>query len=368
MKIILYFMRNYYLSSICRRKIKPEEVARIYSTTPENVGKAVKQYKKRKNPFKTTDSQTRQGTIQIIISIVSALLVLLTLFEMQNERNAAYMPNISINCPGMKFIWNKDHEIVYDSSGLSEELQRSWNAETAHIDNDFINMSIQNTGVGVAKDVYVDWCAKENISAFQKLFSGNKELSIEINQDRVNVKHINGWMVGSPYYKGGIYKYGYLKANLDTSETLSIPVEYTLLYQYAYAYYLWDYIPEIKFIVSYNDVQGETYIKTFIISPKTQIMSINQEGDSMAMLDLIVKEESTKKHSFIYRHRYTVINIIIGAVIISVFVVLRAVLFEYNRRRKTDMDKDSNRSSTSDPISTNEIQKMNDIEDKDTQK
>lgn len=344
MSIIHYILRNYYLSNICKGNITKEEVADIYSTTAENVEKAVQNYQETKNPFRSASSDIKQGRIQIFISFVSAILVLFTLFEMQAERNAAYMPNISINGTGIKFAWDKDHNLVEDISFFDEEDLNTWNDfGSSYTKGFYVKMAILNTGVGVAKDLNVDWLYKENIPLFQELFVGNSDVSIGMTDRlvRIKLKDKNG--MEFYYSASGKREYGFLKADLSQGTDLVVPAEYIQLYELAYAYDLWQYIPDLRYRVIYEDVQGKEYEKSFVIHPQPLIFGTSSENSGYGIVDLKVAEQKAGLFSFFRKYRY-ILYCVAGFTLVIVMLLVRAVLFEIKRRRKI-VDKEEQPSS-----------------------
>lgn len=101
---------RYYLKKIHKGQLTPHQVADILDTTVETVNSAYNDYCQEQNPFRKKNFELKNATIEIVISIISTLLVLLTLFEMQAERNATYLPDISLN--------NTEVAIAWDENGL----------------------------------------------------------------------------------------------------------------------------------------------------------------------------------------------------------------------------------------------------------
>ena len=337
MKFILHFMKNYYLKKISDGKISKAEVACLYATSLDNVEKAVKEYEINRNPFRKSDSQTRLGIIQILISIVSVTLVLLTLFEMQAERNAAYMPNISINSTGIRFAWNEHRELLNDISGYDEKYLRVWDEyDSTHTRNMAVKMAVQNTGVGVAKDVYISWFYKRNIALFQKLFSGTNDVSVDIDDTQVVISLEDGLKVGSFYPDKESFTYGFLSADLNQSVELVIPSVYIYLYKLAYANQLGAYIPSLKFSVMYKDVQGELYGKEFILKPQPIMVLTSPDNSGFGIVDLVIMENETSHLSFIEKYRFVILYCVCGIIIVAGVLVLIAIRFEIKRSRKKD--------------------------------
>lgn len=334
MNIVRYMMRNYYLGNICKGYITKEEVAKIYSTTVENVEKAVQEYKNNRNPFKKEDSQIRQGKIQIIISLLSAMLVLFTLFEMQAERNAAYMPNISINGSGIIFAWDKEHNLLNDISGfMKEELDTRSNLASSYEQSLFVKLAIQNTGIGIAKDVHVDWLFDENIPLWQKVFSENNDISISLNQYQLIVELSNGTTTRTFVADSGKIEYGFLTADLNESKELVIPREFVHLYELAFAHGLRKDLPDFRFNVFYKDVQGEIYKKAYVIHPAPLYTTENLENNGVGIVDLNIIEQKTEHISVFGKYKHLLLICGIVVVLFFAVIIISAILFEKNRRR-----------------------------------
>ena len=60
--------------------------------------------------FKNKSFEFRKAVLEIGISIVSVILVLLTLFEMQADRNAAYRPDVSFADIEVAITWEGECE------------------------------------------------------------------------------------------------------------------------------------------------------------------------------------------------------------------------------------------------------------------
>lgn len=128
MKCILLLMRRYYLRKIYKNTASKQDIALLYNTSVENIERATKEYEESINPFKKADTGRRQGAIQIAVSVISAVIVLLTLFEMKEGRNATYLPNMSVNGFNLQFIWDKNGIATSDPDVFSEETRVLWDS------------------------------------------------------------------------------------------------------------------------------------------------------------------------------------------------------------------------------------------------
>ena len=346
-----------------------EEVASIYSTTPENVEEAVREYQERNNPFREFDDQIKIGIIEIAISIISAVLILFTLFEMQAERNAAYMPSISINCENMKFSWDENSSLCDYSSnfkGLNGYTTEALDAYEDSYKSGFpINMSVQNTGVGVAREVYVDWLYEDNIPAFQKLFSDVNDISVLMENYQINIVLNKSDVIGMPYQNSESYQYGFLSPDLDKTESMNVPLVYMLLYQIAVAHGFQHDLPEIRFSVKYKDVQGEVYLHDFTIEPEVHFAFINTDNAGTCLLDLYVNEKKKEHLSIKSKSGYFVLG---GCLVVLIeglaFIIFGRLQKNYKRSLNSIKDKqeDDKKPETKCAYeSSNQTEKINNI-------
>lgn len=313
MNPILHLLKKHYLKKLEQGKISKEYVAHLYSTSPAEIEEAFDEYKEGKKPFKKSNEEIKQGTINIIIQFVSTIIILLTLFEMQSERNLAYMPNVHINSTGVKFAWDQNHDININLAEMDEQERDVWNG-SQYATGLVVNSAIQNTGVGTATEVYVDWLYEENVRAFQKFFHDKDNITVEINNNLFVIEY-NGLSLGHFISKNKKYIYGFLSSDPNQKESLTIPNPYVFLYECAYANFQHESIPEVKFLIQYNDIQGKTYSKRFTIKPSPDFVTMHPEGHGFGVVNLIVSEE---KHS--------TLNILIYLIATAVVLLIVAVI------------------------------------------
>lgn len=151
---------NYYLKKIQKGQFTIQQVADTLNTTTSIVNAAYIKYCEEQNPFKKTSFVFKNATIQICISIISTVLVLLTLFEMQAQRNATYFPDISLNQTEVAIAWNKNGLL---DTNISDETKQiiSKIANTDTQINVPPQLKIYNIGVGTAKDITFVWDTKK---------------------------------------------------------------------------------------------------------------------------------------------------------------------------------------------------------------
>ena len=342
MKIIRYLMKKYYLSNVCKGRITKEEVADIYSTSVENVEKAVHEFEETKNPFRKADSRSRKENIQILISLVSIGLVLLTLYEMQAERNAAYMPDISINCSGsgIKFAWDEDHNIDRISD-TEKKLLNMLADSTFYEAFDSVKLTVQNIGVGVAKDIYIDWLYNENIPLYQKVFSENTNISIIRDNLGVGFEPSETLITSGilPIMDYPIHMYDFLTSDLHEKQELEMPQVFTVMYEVAYAYGIRDDFPDCRFNVFYKDVQGESYKKTFVIHFQPYFAHYDPNNNGSGAFTINILEQNTEHTSVFRKYGYIFVYCGIGCILVFSVLLISAILFEKKRRRIIDASK-----------------------------
>ncbi len=321
MNPILLLAKKYYLKKISQGKLSKEYVARLYSTSSENIESALLEYKSRKNPFRKKDDSIRQGRINIIVSVVSSIFVLFTLFEMQAERNLAYMPNVYVNSSGVKFRWDQSHDIFSNDVEMTEEDQKLWKAND-YTQGLIVNFAIQNTGVGTATEVSVDWLYEENVRVFQQFFSENDNIAVDIEDNILSVQY-QGLTIGKPISKKGQYVYGFLTSDPNQKEMITIPDTYVLLYEYAYANFLHESIPHIRFILNYKDIQGKNYSKTFTINPSPELVIMHPDGHGVGAVNFVITEEQDT----------TSIYLVFISVIIGIGIILSFANWIYRKRK-----------------------------------
>ena len=334
MNPILHLSKKHYIKKITQGKATKEYVASLYSTTVENIESAINEYDEQKKPFKKIDIEARQGRINIFVSLVSTILVLFTLFEMQAERDAAYKPNIHINSAGIEFAWDQSHNILFNTNETDEEMQSVLDAFDYSRGLN-VNLDIQNTGVGTATDVAIDWLYEENISSFQQMLS-NYENEIVSLKDRIISIQVQGTTIGQPISRNKELLHGFLCADSSQQiETISIPFPYIYLYELAYAHFMQDFIPHVKFVLEYKDIQGKPYNKEFTIVPSVEYITMHPDGHGAGSVRLDIME----KH-YSASWVWGTVAAIIG------FIVIAYVLVDWLLQKKKAYKKISEQNAT----------------------
>ena len=295
-RIIMFIKhgKNYYLKKIDKGTLSVTEVANIFHTSPKVIEQELINYENRSNPFIKKKSDKNYSIIQIIISVVSTLLVLFTLFEMKVDRNAAYRPSLSISNTETAIAWNQDGKIIEDEDNKK-------NFANLLKDSTIINitpqMLVYNIGVGTAKNVTFEWNHEKNINQFVEKFNqynGVKILSVEEN----------GVIIESD---SSVIKVGYqTKVEFEFLPNTS-PTEYSIIFPRLY----YDFITQLcsyapltehdlcfELTVSYCDIQGKEYFETLYITPEPYFFIHNEDGSGYGVYTLTSKKDNKNMNAF----------------------------------------------------------------------
>ncbi|RBP61048.1 hypothetical protein DES36_11547 [Alkalibaculum bacchi] len=179
-------------------------------------------------------------------TIISAIVVLFTLWEMQIQRNNAYMPDIIFEPTQVNISWGDTTNIVNPFVNPEEVVNPI-----------SVKVPSRNVGVGVAKHLtysidistYIDWIelCKELNDENQYTYTRNE------NQYAVTINNTD--IMFSPTYE--INKV-FLLPNAEESFDFVIPIQYITLLQEIYSIRGREHvvIPNIKVLVTFTDVQG----------------------------------------------------------------------------------------------------------------
>lgn len=198
-----------------------------------------------------------------VATIISVIVVLLTLREMQIERNNAYRPDIAFEPVSVHFIWGQ-HD-TYDPSGYLPNpfAEGDFNPHYLHI-------PVKNIGVGVAKNITY---SIDGLS-FVELLNYLNELSDENNYtcDEVNgsllIKNEQWQRVVSV---SGHTRVLYLLPNAEETHDFFVPDVYLQLLKEVYLSCEDEphNIPDISINLSFEDVQGVQYTSKIFLSVST---------------------------------------------------------------------------------------------------
>lgn len=283
--------QRYYLKKIEEGILTCKQVAEELGISKDIVEKEYKDYF---NPFSDKKAERRSGNIQILISILSALIVLFTLFEMQAERNMAYRPDVyfSFNIPaeGIQNTWNDGGELIEST-----------------IDTYSVPIQLQNIGVGTAKNIDFDWNWDDNLETYtevinrgkyswvfynsSQIFLRNMHPEIKDDEEREEICKQETSVIFGNYRKSDAHL-DYLLSSEDKTQTIWFPYEYYELVQEAILAKKTSFIPAISLDVSYCDIQGKKYQKTYQITPHVTMWQESSDGMT-CLFDFNVNEVKT---------------------------------------------------------------------------
>lgn len=315
---------RYYLKKIQNGRLTTQQVADILNTTIDIVNSAYDDYCKEQNPFKKISFDFKNATIQITISIISTFLVLLTLFEMQAERNATYLPDISLSNTKVAISWDKNGlpNITQEVKDIVSKM-----AEEDTIINKLPQIKIYNIGVGTAKNISFSWNTQRNIKAFMDILNPCDDINVSFDGNMLQIK--------TPTTEQGIgeadnIQFDFLLNSTKEFETLAFPYSYYTLIKESYIRTNNKKIPPLYLSVSYLDVQGEAYNKTIQINADIFFLEENSDGSGFCIYTLTSIKENDTMTSFnlLNFDSNTLIAITsIFAVIISIVSMVFTVIF-----------------------------------------
>ncbi len=268
MKIFKHTGR-YYLKKIQKGYLTTHQVAEILNTTIDIVNSAYADYCKEQNPFKKRNFDFKNAVIQITISIISTFLVLLTLFEMQAERNATYLPDISLSNTVAAISWDKNGLpcITQEAEDIVSKL-----ADEDTIINKLPQIKIYNIGVGTAKNICFNWDTNRNMKAFMDVLNPCDDIDTSYDGNMLHLK--------TPTIEQGIgqsdeSQFDFLLNSTQEFETLAFPYSYYTLIKETYIRTDNKEIPTLYLSVSYLDVQGKAYNRTIQINTDISFLEQN---------------------------------------------------------------------------------------------
>ncbi len=327
MKIFKHTGR-YYLKKIQKGYLTTHQVAEILNTTIDIVNSAYDDYCKEQNPFKKRNFDFKNAVIQITISIISTFLVLLTLFEMQAERNATYLPDISLSNTVAAISWDKNGLpcITQEAEDIVSKL-----ADEDTIINKLPQIKIYNIGVGTAKNICFNWDTNRNMKAFMDVLNPCDDIDTSYDGNMLHLK--------TPTIEQGIgqsdeSQFDFLLNSTQEFETLAFPYSYYTLIKETYIRTDNKEIPTLYLSVSYLDVQGKAYNRTIQINTDISFLEQNPDGSGFCIYTLTSIKENKSMLSFnsLNFDSNTLIAITsIFAVIISIVSMIFTVIFSFQQ-------------------------------------
>lgn len=214
--------------------------------------------------------------IMAILTVFSLIGVVLTLREMQADRNAAYKPTILMNASDFNISWDSNGEEDWlvslpDKSNSSYKINADGSI-TGTVDipvnifpnNGLESFTVVNLGVGAAKDIYFEW-DQTNLSRLSNYLA-------ECNPSKENFCTFGESAVFS-FDKGLVvtdidsgFRLMYMLPNAVETYTLPLPTAYSVL---IHEIMKCNSLPEHMYIVlyaEYSDVQNNSIKDAFYIT------------------------------------------------------------------------------------------------------
>lgn len=313
---------RYYLKKIYKGQLTTCQVADILNTTLETVDCAYSDYCQEQNPFKKKNYELKSTAIQIATSIISTFLVLLTLFEMQAERNATYLPDISLNNTEVAIAWD-ENGLPYITDEADVAFSKMINDNNTQV-NVLPQIEVYNIGVGTAKDITFIWNTQKNIKQFMDILNSYEDINISFEGNMTNIK--------TPSIDQGIEgpdsrKIDFMLNSTQEYDTLTLPLLYYQLIKEIYMRTDIKNMPTLYLAVSFSDVQGKVYNEVLQIIPRISFLTRNSDGSGFCIFSLISEREN-KTMSYLNFDSNSLIAISsICAVIISIISVIFTVIF-----------------------------------------
>lgn len=242
-----------------------------------------KPHNNEKEPRRASEIEKATLSISDIIQIIMAILtvfsligVVLTLREMQTDRNAAYKPTILMNASDFNISWDFNGEEDWlvslpDKSNSSYKINADGSI-TGTVDipvnifpnNGLESFTVVNLGVGAAKDIYFEW-DQTNLSRLSNYLA-------ECNPSKENFCTFGESAVFS-FDKGLVvtdidsgFRLMYMLPNAVETYTLPLPTAYSVL---IHEIMKCNSLPEHMYIVlyaEYSDVQNNSIKDAFYIT------------------------------------------------------------------------------------------------------
>ena len=285
MKIFKHTGR-YYLKKIRKGQLTTHQVAEILDTTFEIVDSAYSDYCQKQNPFKKKNYELKNTVIQIAISIVSTFLVLLTLFEMQAERNASYLPDISLNNTEVAIAWN-ENGLPYISNEAKTIFSKMIKDNNTQV-NALPQIKVYNIGVGTAKDITFIWDTQKNMNQFMDILKFYDDINISFEGNTVNIKTPS---IDQTTWEPDSHQIDFMLNSAQEYDTLMFPLSYYQLIKEIYIRTDPQNIPTLYLSVSFSDVQGRVYNKALQLTPRISLLTQNPDGSGFCIFNLTTEKE-----------------------------------------------------------------------------
>lgn len=276
----------------------------------------------------------KKTVIEVVISITSTALVLFTLFEMQEARNASYRPDIAFSITPVSLTWGEE---FLESDKISNGVSNS-GSTNQHIDlSNIPSIDLYNIGVGTAKDITISWDHHNNLSQFTEAFQPYDDIQI---RHIGNILFVEKGRQQTEYGLGLNSTFDFMLNSTDKYYTIQFPVYYFDLYKELFIRTPYnDDFPELSLTVSYTDIQNKTYSKKITVNIKPVLYEDNGSGSGSCyfLLDFVEEDISmtTLSQPIITEDTLSSISSIF-AVLVSIISIIFTVYYskkqnEHNR-------------------------------------
>lgn len=293
--------KKYYFKQLQKGKFTKEQVAQIFCTTVQNVDKAYSRFVKPKNPFKPLEGQKKQFIIQnmvtVMVALLSTIMVLVTLFEMQAARNAAYMPCVSLRSAEVAIVWDSNGQTKYLSEEMLEEAKYHIISSDTQV-NKIPILKLYNIGAGTAKSIEVEWDIEHNVNEFNKCYeSTGKVITYDKQFDFIKVyKNIEDKNNDENWMMIGANSYNYFDFILSSEKdyvSLTLPkIYYEFIVEILSSELYWEkyYLPILTLNIKCVDIQNKVYSKKISLFYRMRAGLRDKNSEGYFVFDLIARE------------------------------------------------------------------------------
>lgn len=225
-----------------------------------------------------------KSVIEISVSVISTILVLFTLYEMREERNAAYRPDIFITNTAFAVVWNETGDLINEGDIFDSILEVTTDS---NIINKSPKLELYNLGVGNCKEIGIDWHFIENINKYIDAFNKLNDFNIYVENDNsVCIKEKDRELL--------------FGANKNSSiDFIANSIEEYSLIVFPSVYHYLNFkliennieIPDLLVSVSYEDIQGKKYSENTIITIRKSLRIEDLNGCGGSLMNVTAQKE-----------------------------------------------------------------------------
>lgn len=243
-------------------------------------------------------SDKKKFIIQIIVSVatslLSALLVFVTLLEMQSERNTAYQPSIAFARTEIAFAWNSEFLFVDEPDEYLLSRFNKWK-DPDTILNSIPEIKMFNIGAANAKNIEINWCVEKNINQYKEKIE-KLEYHIDTNGDKDAI-----WL----YHKREEFAfeivnrnyYDFLLNSSDSFERFTFPKIYIEFFKIHLSlrdnYKItedWLVLPDLFFKIEFRDIQNKVYKINMVMNIKIKDCWNLSNGDGYGLIQITTRQ------------------------------------------------------------------------------